>query len=334
MSARSSRSYASVRSDLLERLREQPALARLQIDERTDWIVALCDAWAALADVIGFYQQRIVEEAFLATAQQPSSVQLIYHSLGHPFALNAAATTTLAYHLTSNVAGVEAVTRAGNAGGVGTSAQERAQATWSGVGSPGAGGAPGGDGAPDIGAADGRQPSAPAGGAGAPGGAAAGSGGDADGPAGGGPGDGVPAPGVPAAGGGLLSGTAAASGLPAWSPTGRPPVGSPAGIRPAGAQPPAVPAAVGVASQIPPAAQVRAIPTSAGKPPVFVTLAPLAAYVGVSRLGADVSATSPPPALAAATTQVELAGAKTGLAVGQPVLVTATGADGTAKSWP
>ena len=54
---------------------------------------------ARCAEVIGFYQCRILDEAFLSTATQDSSEELIYHSLGHVFPPNATATTTLAYHL-------------------------------------------------------------------------------------------------------------------------------------------------------------------------------------------------------------------------------------------
>ena len=311
MSARHALSYATQRAELLERLRAEPVLTRLQLDGETDWIVALCEAWAALAQVIGFYQARIAGEAFLATAEQPSSVDLIYHSLGHTFPPNATATTTLAYHLTSVAAGVEAVARARTAGGTGTTPQERARATGdpaaTAAGTPLAGAA--GDGVQAPGSpplADGSAP-APGSVPGADGSPAA-------------------APGMPAADGSVPA-AAGPGGIGATGAqgTGLPSVGTPAGIQ-THAPPLTTPAsAVGVATQIPPAAQVRAIPTAAGKPPLFVTLAPLGAYVGMSRLPVSFPKTTPPPALSAKTTQLELAGAKTGLAIGHPVVVAATG---------
>ncbi len=282
---------------LLERLREQPALAGLALDGQPDWILALCDAWGALADVIGFYQERIAEEAFLATAEQPSSVELIYHSLGHRFPPNAAAATSLAYHLRADVAGVEAVSRARAAGGTGMSPQDRARLA--------------------------AQAAAPA--ASAAGGSAGGS------AAGAPPSPAAPQPGMPVPGGPGLPG---APGQPGAIP-GVTPVGTPAGIAPDGTASAAASAlALGTGSDIPPAAQVRGIPTAAGKAPVFVTLAPLDAYVGASRLAVDVPATAPPPALGARTTQLELAGTTTKLSVGQPVLVAATDrATGAPRRW-
>ncbi len=278
---------------LLERMREQPALAGLALDGQPDWLLALCDAWGALADVIGFYQERIAEEAFLATAEQPSSVELIYHSLGHRFPPNAAAATSLAYHLRADVAGVEAVARARAAGGTGMSPQDRARL-----------------------AAQAAAPAAPpAGGpaAAAPSSAAA-------------PQPGMPVPGAP--------GSPGAPAQPGAIP-GVTPVGTPAGIAPDGTASAAASAlALGTGSDIPPAAQVRGIPTAAGKAPVFVTLAPLDAYVGASRLAVDVPATAPPPALGARTTQLELNGTTTKLSVGQPVLVVATDrATGAPRRW-
>ena len=319
MSAPAPGRYPVVRSELLERLRQEPALANLQIDEEADWIVALCDAWAALAEVFGFYQERIIEEAFLATAQQLSSVELLYHSLGHAFPPNATATTALAYQLSSSVAGVEAVTRARAGGGTGTSQEERARLAGGGVrdgdpgpvtGPSGPGGlAVAGDGAGDGLTGPGTGVAGQAGPA-APGGASTGAG-----------------LGGLAGGGALLDGGTSTSRLPI--------VGAPAGITTQGGELSTPASEVGVASQVPPAAQVRAIPTSSGNPPVFVTLAPLGAYVGASQLQASVPATTAPPALSAATTQLELDGTKTGLATGQPVLVAAADpGDGTQSRWP
>ena len=113
MSAQLVTRYESARGSLTAALRAEPALAQYIGDDDSDWIFALCDAWGALAEVIGFYQCRILDEAFLSTATQDSSEELIYHSLGHIFPPNATATTTLAYHLQSSVAGVEAVSRLG-----------------------------------------------------------------------------------------------------------------------------------------------------------------------------------------------------------------------------
>lgn len=261
--------YESARSGLVAALREEPALAPYIGDNESDWIFALCDVWGALAEVIGFYQCRILEEAFLSTATQDASEELIYHSLGHEFAPNATATTTLAYHLQSSVAGVEAVSRLGSAGGTGMSPQTIAQIS--------------------SGTVSSDEPPAPT------------------------------------TGGRQLS-------TRVGSVMGLPSVGAPAGIdtgRPSGGAPPL---SLGVSSNIPGAAQVRAIPSGDQPAPVFVTLAAIAAYVGATRLSAYIAPIAPPP-LPAAPTLLELAGTQTGLAVGQPVLVSASAPEGMPLRW-
>jgi hypothetical protein len=258
-------SYEDARSGLATALAQERAFAGYTGGDTGDWILAVCDAWAALAEVISFYQQRILDEAFLATKQQGSSEELIYHSLGHAFPPNATATTTLAYHLESNVAGVEAVSRLGSASGTGMSPQT-------------------------ISAMNAPQPPAAAT---------------------------TPAPSSQAIG----------------SIPGLPSVGSPAGITPGATAGPTSPLSLGTASNVPAAAQVRAIPSSDGKAPVFVTTQALGAYVGASRLAANTKPVAPRP-LSSATTLLELAGTQTGLAVGQPVLITAAApAGGTSLRW-
>jgi hypothetical protein len=254
--------YEDARTDLTTSLQRAQPLSRYSAVDESDWLLAMCDAWGALVEVIGFYQQRILAEAFLSTAEQTSSKELIYHSLGHAFPANATATTALAYHLDAGVAGVEAVNRAGSAGGTGMSPQTVATlAAQTGAGTP------------------------------------------ADAPA---DGSSLPPPATPAA---------AAPGLTS--------VGTPAGITPGTTSSAASPLTLGKASDIPPAAQVRAVPSASCRAQTFVTLAPLGAYVGASRLAVQTQTTARPPALTPASTQLELAGTKTGLAVGQPLLITA-----------
>ena len=83
----------------------QPPLAHLQVGDSGDWIVALVEAWAALAEIFTFYQERIINEAFLATATQPSSITHLYNSLGHDFTANTTATTVVGYQLSASTAG-------------------------------------------------------------------------------------------------------------------------------------------------------------------------------------------------------------------------------------
>ena len=57
-------------------------LARLDLGVPTDPTVAMVDAFAAVADVISFYQDRVLNEGYLATAVDYSSLALMARSLG------------------------------------------------------------------------------------------------------------------------------------------------------------------------------------------------------------------------------------------------------------
>jgi hypothetical protein len=250
-----------VRSELLASLRRTPALAGLRIDDPSDPIVAICDAFVMLARQFDFYQRRVLEEAFLASAEQESSIELLYHSLGARFPPNAAAVTGLAYHLSDKTAGVEAVTRARTNGSGAAAANAAALAQAAAAIDALAGAA-------STGTLDPANPAS----------------------------DALRA----LATGGAPTSSAAASD----------------------------PSLLGVASVIAPASQVRAVPASSARPPTFITLEEMVAVVGASRL--TVAAPPPPlPApLRASTTQLELDGTRTGLAVGQPVLIVASRDDG------
>ncbi|MGE0297287.1 putative baseplate assembly protein [Pseudonocardia sp.] len=62
-----------------------------------DPTVAVVDAFACVCDVLSFYQERIVEEGFLATATEDRSVREIVGGLGYQPAPGAAATADLAF---------------------------------------------------------------------------------------------------------------------------------------------------------------------------------------------------------------------------------------------
>ncbi|MDQ6947339.1 MAG: hypothetical protein M3256_13985 [Actinomycetota bacterium] len=64
-----------------------------------DPTVALLDAWATVADVVAFYQERIANEGFLRTATQPGSVLAIAQLVGYQPRPGLAASVWLAYSL-------------------------------------------------------------------------------------------------------------------------------------------------------------------------------------------------------------------------------------------
>ena len=79
--------------------RELEALAGLRAREEDDFAIALIDAFAVMADVLGFYQERIANEAFLRTATERRSVLELAALLGYQPAPGVAADAWLAFTL-------------------------------------------------------------------------------------------------------------------------------------------------------------------------------------------------------------------------------------------
>lgn len=76
-----------------------PALAGLRTRDRDDFAVALCDAWAVVADVLSFYQERLANEAFLRTATDRLSLVHLARLIGYELAPGVAADAVLAFTL-------------------------------------------------------------------------------------------------------------------------------------------------------------------------------------------------------------------------------------------
>ena len=76
-----------------------PGLAGLTTRERSDPSLALLDAWAVLADVLTFYQERIANEGYLRTATERRSVVELARLVGYAPRPGVAASTFLAYSL-------------------------------------------------------------------------------------------------------------------------------------------------------------------------------------------------------------------------------------------
>ncbi len=79
----------------------------------SDPTVALLDAWATVADVIAFYQERIANEGFLRTATQPGSLLAIAQLTGYRPRPGLAASVWLAYRLQPDPADIAVVLPAG-----------------------------------------------------------------------------------------------------------------------------------------------------------------------------------------------------------------------------
>lgn len=81
------------RREMLERLKittpngeflptPESLLADLVTDPQTDWAAALIDSWSVIGEVLCFYQERLINEGFIGTAEQAESISLLNASLG------------------------------------------------------------------------------------------------------------------------------------------------------------------------------------------------------------------------------------------------------------
>lgn len=85
---------------------ELPELAGLRTRDPKDMSVALIDAWAILADVLTFYQERIANEAYLRTATERRSLVELARLIGYVPRPGVAASVYLAFNLDKDAAPV------------------------------------------------------------------------------------------------------------------------------------------------------------------------------------------------------------------------------------
>ncbi len=83
--------------------RDFPPLAALKTRDPSDPAIALLDGWAVVADVLSFYQERIVNEGYLRTATERRSVLELARLLGYKLRPGVAATVYLAYTLAEDL---------------------------------------------------------------------------------------------------------------------------------------------------------------------------------------------------------------------------------------
>src|SRR5262245_14381792 len=87
------------KASLLARLASKghPALARLTTRADDDFTIALLDAFATVADVLTFYQERIGNEEYLRTATERRSILELARLIGYELDPGVAAETDLAF---------------------------------------------------------------------------------------------------------------------------------------------------------------------------------------------------------------------------------------------
>ncbi len=93
--------HASFLETMLARLsaRDFPELRGLTIRTPDDPSIALLDAWATVADVLTFYQERIANEGYLHTATERHSILELARLVGYKLRPGVAASVYLAYTL-------------------------------------------------------------------------------------------------------------------------------------------------------------------------------------------------------------------------------------------
>lgn len=97
-------SHATFLETMLARLSssDYPELRALTTREVDDPAIALLDAWATVADVLTFYQERIVNEGYLRTATERRSVLELARLVGYQPRPGVASSVYLAYTLDDN----------------------------------------------------------------------------------------------------------------------------------------------------------------------------------------------------------------------------------------
>ena len=86
---------------------DNPGLSKLTTREDNDLAIAIIDAWATIADVITFYQERIANEGFLRTSTERMSVLELARSIGYELGPGVASDTLLAFMLEENNPSIE-----------------------------------------------------------------------------------------------------------------------------------------------------------------------------------------------------------------------------------
>lgn len=91
--------FGSFRLAILERLAQTPELSALSTRLTDDYAVTIVELWAAVADILTFYQERVANESFLRTAVQRDSLLRLVRLIDYELAPAVSATAPLAFTL-------------------------------------------------------------------------------------------------------------------------------------------------------------------------------------------------------------------------------------------
>lgn len=117
--------YATFFETMLARLSNlYPRVPQLTTRDPADPSIALLDAWAIVADVLTFYQERIANEGFLRTATERRSILELARLVGYRLRPGVASSVYLAFTVSNDFKGeIPAGTRAQSIPGTGETAQ-------------------------------------------------------------------------------------------------------------------------------------------------------------------------------------------------------------------
>ena len=95
--------YHQFRESLMAALTKvnSPALQQLGTRSNDDFTIALLDSWSVVADILTFYQERIVNESYLNTTTELKSVLELARLIGYELRPGVAASTYLAFTIES-----------------------------------------------------------------------------------------------------------------------------------------------------------------------------------------------------------------------------------------
>jgi len=79
---------------------EDGRYVRFNLAGEGNWLVALTHSWAEVADVLSFYQERLIQEGYIDTAVEPRSVYELAHMVGYQPTPGVAGHTDLAIEVT------------------------------------------------------------------------------------------------------------------------------------------------------------------------------------------------------------------------------------------
>jgi hypothetical protein len=102
--------HATFKAAMLAMLATRPALSQLTTRRDDDPSIALVDAWAAVLDVLSFYQERIANEGYVRTALERRSVLELARAIGYELNPGVAASVYLAFGVSELAGSPAAIT--------------------------------------------------------------------------------------------------------------------------------------------------------------------------------------------------------------------------------